>query len=498
MEQHIPPDQAVVRRLSQEVELLTVQNEALNQRNQEMLNQLTEADREIERLKAELSGRYPEPRHLPEVEQTKLEELEKELSVRDQQLLEAQTLIRSLEEGRLRSSEELPQPDGRQDRAGGFLLRCFEATEAKLTQLERQLHQSEQSRRELQAQNFQLKEAAAETQVDVRRLNEQLAGERLRDGKTSRRGGERIQQVIEGMMVRLNVLGRLLEVIGSLDLGVLKRATGSDPTAVGQMRWEEELWTQLLNEACRAQLKEENADEVPLREVTEQMMVEQQMLLFTHDSLSDVHRGTRKDLDIVWNVETAPESEDQSVVGYFRVVTQLKSAWLSSVAGSSVCDKLRLMADKLLHYAERPWSGAVHSAATEAMYCCHMIRLQWTYQKELEETRRRLKEENGELRARLSVLEEHKSTYADTSCQTDEGATGVEPPPLSTEGNQERSDGDAALTETEQVWLLMGEVKSLKEEFDHRMRSVETQHQMEVAKMKVGGTTSPALVTPSR
>lgn len=100
-EHHIPPDQAVVRRLSQEVELLTSQNEALNQRNQEMLNQLTEADREIERLKAELSSRYTEPHHLPEVEQLEQTgggDLERELNLRNQQLLEAQSLITSLEE----------------------------------------------------------------------------------------------------------------------------------------------------------------------------------------------------------------------------------------------------------------------------------------------------------------------------------------------------------------------------------------------------------------
>jgi len=91
----------LLKRLSQDVEMLTSQNEALNQHNQEMLNQLTEADREIERLKAELSSRYTEPHHLPEVEQQgkmRLEDLEKELNSKNQQLLDAQTLITSLEE----------------------------------------------------------------------------------------------------------------------------------------------------------------------------------------------------------------------------------------------------------------------------------------------------------------------------------------------------------------------------------------------------------------
>uniref|UniRef100_A0AAZ3Q5E2 PH domain-containing protein n=1 Tax=Oncorhynchus tshawytscha TaxID=74940 RepID=A0AAZ3Q5E2_ONCTS len=82
-EEYVDPDQAIVmRRLSQEVELLSIQNEALNQRNQEMLNQLTEADREIERLKAELITQYNGPQFLPEAEQhsqAKVKGLEKEL-----------------------------------------------------------------------------------------------------------------------------------------------------------------------------------------------------------------------------------------------------------------------------------------------------------------------------------------------------------------------------------------------------------------------------------
>lgn len=93
-----PPGQEV-RLLSQEVELLTRQNEALHQRNQEMLNQLTEADREIERLKLELGGRTTDTHRFPEEPgKPGVEDLERELDSRSQELLEAQALITSLEE----------------------------------------------------------------------------------------------------------------------------------------------------------------------------------------------------------------------------------------------------------------------------------------------------------------------------------------------------------------------------------------------------------------
>lgn len=59
-----PPGQEV-KLLSQEVALLTRQNEALHHCNQEMLNQLREADHEIERLKLELSGRTTENSSVP-------------------------------------------------------------------------------------------------------------------------------------------------------------------------------------------------------------------------------------------------------------------------------------------------------------------------------------------------------------------------------------------------------------------------------------------------
>ncbi|KAF7665595.1 hypothetical protein LDENG_00135620 [Lucifuga dentata] len=495
VEEHLPPDQAAIRRLSLEMELLTSQNEALNQRNQEMLNQLTEADREIESLRAELSNRYNETNHLPEVEQlsqTRVEDLERELSTRNEQLLEAQSLIASLEKN-LRDTEALlqlrentlqglgvPAEEAAQERtdtwhcdkkAEGYLLRCFEATEAKLTELERKLDQSELMCRELQAQNTELKETerlssqkAAEAEAGIRRLNEELEKERLKDRETlpSRNGSDsgegRIKQVVEGMVMRLKAMGKLLEVINRLDLVVVMKSTEREheemkPTVISQLKWEEAFWSTLLSKmkANPSQLNEDKPIEVLLREVTEQMIAEKQMLLFGHglfsdaDSSADCERASveeisesnpLKELDIIGNIASVMASDtkekgdrmvfyfnsqlcdlDTSLRGDFTDITAMKISLLKQIASFvaiSAQDDLQPMADRLCDISEHPWSSFIQSAATEALYCCHINRLHSKHQRELEEAKHRpltssvrcrncvdLMEENKELRARL-------------------------------------------------------------------------------------------------
>lgn len=559
---HLPPDQEMVRRLSQEVELLTSQNEALNQRNQEMLNQLTEADREIERLKVELSSRYTEAHHLPEVEQlgqTRVEDLERELSTRDQQLLEAQTLITSLEEKLLQLNVPTETEETGQENKG-YLLRCFEATEAKLTELERQLHQSELTCRELQMQNADLKEAeklyrqtAEEAEVDIRRLKQEVE-EKLKDGGSNRcvSGEEKIQQVIEGMVMRLKALEKLLEVIEKLDFGLRE---DEEKTMESELKWEEEFWSLLHN---KLNPSEEKVVEKLLSEVTERMIEEKQMLLLGYCLLSkkctDEGREGLKDLDIIWNIESETENEkidgrrifDLRKMEHFREVTQMKISFLNFLASSadtSVLDKLQLTAD--FHFSEDPWSRFIHSAATEALYCCHLSRLQSKYERKLEETKLlassficskcvNLMEENRELRARLSHLEEQQSSSLgdkiDRCCQTEETrdvelqtadasieeeeemVESLEIPLSCVEGqlgiqeiadeNTEESDAfpeetDALGSETEQVLVLKRKVEELeervavmaeemKEEFDGKMSFVRTQHEKEMDKLKVG------------
>ncbi|XP_056257779.1 myosin phosphatase Rho-interacting protein-like [Seriola aureovittata] len=501
IEQYIPPDQAMVRRLSQEVELLTSQNEALNQRNQEMLNQLTEADREIERLKAELSSRYTEPHHLPEVEQQgkmRAGDLERELGVRNQELLEAQTLITSLEEN-LREAEALLQlnipaekeeteEEKNEQKAEGYLLLCFQATEAKLTELERQLDQSEATCRELQVQNAELKVAeklylqrAAEAEADIVRLSQELKKERLKGEKSCVSGEERIQQVIEGMVMRLEALGKLLEAIDRLDFGKESEGEEETPAVVSQLKWEEGLWSLLLNKlrASPSQSDEEKSVEVLLSQVTEHMILEREMLLVgvgllpETGSRTDEGREGLKDLDIIWDTASVTETESTKIdesklsdfnqlcgVEHFRAITQMKISLLNQVASSVSTyapEQLQLIADRLnaFHISAHPWFGFFHSAATEALYCCHLNQVQSKCEKELEETKQKLLtsslncsncvkliEENKELKERLLNLEEEQgSSWRDkmsVCCQTDE----IYPQDTETEITKESTEGE--------------------------------------------------------
>lgn len=526
-EQLGPADQAVVTKLSQEVEVLTSQNEALNQRNQEMLNQLTEADREIERLKAELSSRYSEPRRFPEEEQLEragVEDLDSELSLRNQELLEAQTLIASLEEN-LRETEALLQLNSAADsggagttlaeKAGGYLLCCLEANEAKLSELERRLAGTEASCGELREQNAELQEAekrhrqaAAEAEADIRRLNQELEEERSKGGDDRRISGEeRVQQVIEGAIVRLNALEKLLEVMDTLDVGWRK-----ETEETSQLKWEEEFWSSVHNKLSSSQLPEEEL----LREATERMIVENQMLLLGHSLLPETKEGRMFDFNNqLWEIK------------HFRVVTQMKISSLNRLASAvigSAQDRVQPMEDRPC--SSRPWSGFIHSAATEALYCCLLNRLQSRHERELEElTSCRvccscvdLTEENGELKARLSKLEEQQclAEKKSTCCQTEEiqlqdrspeglmeeeearktpedaEEETVEPPPC-VEGQfggreMERDAGFEALRrrvkELEEQLNLREE--ELKEQQEEKMSSVQTQHEREMEKLQVG------------
>ncbi|TKS91347.1 Myosin phosphatase [Collichthys lucidus] len=510
---HVSPDQTAVRRLSQEVERLTSQNEALNQRNQEMLNQLTEADREIERLKVELSGRYVEPQNLPEVEQTGREDLQRELSVKNQQLLEAQAMITSLEEN-LKETEALLQKTGQEEsdeKAEGYLLRSLEDAEARLTELERRLHQSEMQNVELKEAEQRYRQTAAEAEADVRRLNEELQTERSKhDRRVS--GGEKIQEVTDGMVTRLNALEKLLEVIDTLD-GGLRTEESEEATVERQLRWEEEFCSLVLDKLKSSELNEE---EVILSEVMERMMAEKQMLLLGHRLLSETDGGLN-DVDVTWNKES--ETEERGEMFDFKVVTQVKMSSLNRLASSvssSTREQLWLMADRLSDFnlLDHPWSGFIHSAATEAMFCRRLSRLRSKYEKHIEEQKLDaaslvcsncdgLTEENRKLRERLTNMEQSSGQKVNVSSQTDElqveeedemvdclpvdGQSGVEE--TLDENTEEETDPSF---EAEYVSELRRRVEELEEQLsvmeevsDGKMSSLQTRHEKEMEKLKV-------------
>lgn len=567
---HVAPDLMVLRRLSKEVELLTSQNKALNQRNQEMVNQLTEADREIERLKAELSSRYTEPHHLPEVEQqgkTRLEDLERELSLRNQELLEAQILITTLKDNLgeteallqlsdLSESDKVEESEIKKsaENTEGYLLRCFEATEARLTELERQLRKSELSYTELQQQNTELKEKerlycqrAAEAEADIRQLREELEKERLKESDRNRyiSSEEKIQKVIEGFVLRLRALGKLLDVISRLDIVKESEQEEKSPAMISQLKWEEKFWGFLLSK-----LKEDVSQQNdPLEElfvgVTEHMVLERQLLLVGHSLLLEkegmCESKACKDLDTLYNSSdiTASETTNENSVFDFNKQlcdAQMKIFLLNQVTSSA---KLQITADRLynVQFSGDPWSiSCIHSAATEALYSYYLSRHLSECKRGLCYNCADLMEENRKLKASLATSS--LNNKVNTCCQTDEtnpqeiddelqstdrsnveesmeeneiekemtknelSLNGMEFPVVEiqkiSEEHFEKSDETDPSVEIELISALREKVKELeeqlsalademKEEFEGKMISLQMQHKQEMEKLKVGG-----------
>ncbi|XP_034045799.1 myosin phosphatase Rho-interacting protein-like [Thalassophryne amazonica] len=527
LERHIPPDQLIIRRLSQEVELLTSKNQALNQRNQELLNQLAEADREITRMKSELTSRYLGPHHF-DIEQKRVEDLKKELTMRSQQLLENQMLLSTLEEQlqdtevllQLRESklEGLDSPAESEDKdekqqcaksPGVHLLQHINSIKLIVTELKRRLDQSEAKCKELLIQNAKLEESEelhlqtiTRMEAELRRLTEERENERLKEGTWSVLGEERFQQVMEGMVMRFRALKKLLEMIDRLDLGVMERATESvceenKLTALSQLKWEEMFWSLLLSElkANPCQLIEELPVEVVLCDVTQHMMAENQVLLLglrdtgscpgeRRENLEKACEGkTQKDVDINWNLASVSASEgrgfvfnnqlrkmDKRVMEHFAVITEMKLSLFTNIAASistSADSKLHSMPEGL--FFKHPWAGFLHSAATEALYCCHISRLQTAYEQKRAEAQQKLltssllcsncghlRDNNIELRTRWSDLKQMP-----WCCQSEE------PSQQDTDTSQRRAE--------ERVSEKTGEAYSNKDELENTEVIVESE-----------------------
>lgn len=523
-----PEEHQEVRKLSLEVELLTSQNQALNQRNQEMLNQLTEADREIERLKAELSSRYSEPCRLPEEEEeeedveeeeeeeksgcTKLEVLQEELSLRNQELLEAQALISALEEN-LRQTEAwlLQKAEGsrlKDLREEEDQLQCSEPSEESLSELERKLSQSQKSSEENLTEEVDLhRQAAADTEADVREVDgesEEEVGEQLGGGEDS---VERIKEVIKGETTRLKVLEKLLELISKSDV-CLKKKEEEQMTVEGQLRWEEEFWNSL-----RSSL--EVQEEEPVGELAYQasghMLARTQLLLGLSKSDEDPVTSKFDPDDPLIEVK---RSQD---------VTQKKISWLEHLTvgdHAPLREKLRPVAERLSH----PLGDLLSSAAAEAVSCCRLSRLQQLTSCLLQ----RLAGENEALRAKVQRLEDgqlQRLSPASVCCQTEEVHLSdgesqtdhgkpqdvlvletqerhqVDVPPFVMDGlfgteEPQRGEKDPVMVEVSALRRRVKELEEqlsvreeqLNEELDGKMRRVQAQHEQELEKLKVSGS----------
>ncbi|XP_056439368.1 myosin phosphatase Rho-interacting protein-like isoform X1 [Gadus chalcogrammus] len=478
-------DEPTVARLLQEVELLRGQNKALHQHNQEMLNQLTEADREIERLKADV-------RHLPEMERwskTRVALLETELNSRNQGLMEAKLLIASLEqrlskvESQALRSAALQAPTISEDtdesgvevdepmadsESKRCLLRCFEATEAKLIDLERKLHQSEQSCSELRSCNVEMEEAwrtwgrrTAELEAELARLSTELEKE-----KSSERqkipDEEQFLKVSEGTGMASRDQGKLIKMIDRSDVRSIERQQEATESTLASylQRDEDELWgTMLIRiKADSSQTAEDKLLCVLLMEVTEHRLIERKLLLLAKDfllekasctsiggaSLVEIDEGTYSNGT---GSLVTPENENWSdVTGTMDIAKHIGNDFciqqniyllnfITSIDNSSTSDKLKLLGQRLCKYyrSGHHWLHRVQSSGKlnenqqqgqliTSPTCTNCVSLG---------------KENKELRAEVSFLEK----------EIEKASAGTKTPSTNLLGENKES-------QTPSIWLL--------------------------------------------
>ncbi|XP_074551919.1 uncharacterized protein LOC141809021 isoform X2 [Halichoeres trimaculatus] len=523
-DQHLPPDQEEQRRLTQDVQLLLCQKEALNQRNQELLHQLTEANQEIEQLRAELGRSSPETQHFPDDEKEEEEEEEEEggevedlhagLTLRSQELLEAQSLISSLVDS-LRETEELLEVSDDTEK-GKELNQSADGEEGLhpvcSEELQTQLDQSEQTYSEPHMQNTETEE--------VENSNHQLTPEEEPDDRGRSQSEEessrvfvsvegQISAVIEGMMKRMKAVDKLWELMEEVEVGFDDEE--EDVMMKSQLKKEEAFWRSVLSklETDSSTHQEEIPDKDLLREAAERMMVETQILSFGLSLIPETGGGREGLMDVNFNCR----SDDTD----FRDVAKMKISLLNIIASSvssTTQERLHLLASRLSdsQLSEDSWFRLCLLTASEALCCSFLNHLHSKFERKDKDKNQPLStsslcancsdllKENQELRDKLTDRKEQ----TDSSCQTEEtqtrdAGTEVEYEGV-TEGEFDQTEEEEAEDEermeeesdSEEVSLLRKQVEELEQQltvmregFDGTLSSVQRQHEKEMEKLKV-------------
>ncbi|KAM6897422.1 uncharacterized protein FYW49_018712 isoform 1-T1 [Xenentodon cancila] len=272
MENHSEMNDATIGSLSQKVELLSGENSALKQRCQEIVNQLTEADREIDRLKDELVCQQGGKQHHLLMEE--LKRLKAELAENQANAIDREYYERELNEKSLRLHEALVtleelgntlkdtekklqlkeatliglgfQTDDEDDEfhpEKEQLRELLEASQAKIFETESRLQSAEQCCVELEARNSELvalnqeigkvgREKVVEAEGEVRMIEERLETTTSRDEQnveeTVDAGGKQVgdkgllTQVVDQLEMRSGAIDQVVEMLGKVDVNVEK------------------------------------------------------------------------------------------------------------------------------------------------------------------------------------------------------------------------------------------------------------------------------------
>ncbi|XP_070847314.1 protein outspread isoform X1 [Chaetodon trifascialis] len=340
IEKHSETNDATIGMLSQRVELLTSENGALKQRCQEIVNQLTEADREIDRLKAELINQQGGKQHhlvMEELKRLKVEQAENQANAIDREYYERELNEKSLrlhealvtlEElgNTLKDTEKKLQLKEATLKGLGFradyededlhqgkdqLKDQLEASQAKLLETEANLRSTEQRCFELEARNSELitlnqeserinREKLREAENEIRMLREKLEMKTGRVEKTASEcveAGEKqvedkglIKQVVEEIEMKSEAINQVLEMLAKVDVNVdrmfsdlkstLFSSSEEEPLCVSQIDMslvmEGEFWSQLLGTSKVTPEEDRHSCE---RSVAEQMMAQKRLML---------------------------------------------------------------------------------------------------------------------------------------------------------------------------------------------------------------------------
>uniref|UniRef100_A0AAY4BVL1 PH domain-containing protein n=1 Tax=Denticeps clupeoides TaxID=299321 RepID=A0AAY4BVL1_9TELE len=376
--------------LSQRVELLTSENEALNQRYQEILNQLREADREIDRLKSEAADGEWQPVRRLQMDVSSFEQgfYERELSLKSQKLEEALANLEVLGNSLKETEKQLNLKTATLKGLGFQTVDCesgsnelhmeteevhhrlklaeaklseneemLEIARSKLCEKEEQLQSVEGLCRELQAQNLALQ---LKTQEPLpRRLGVEDQMHDL-EVKSDRKEGDVdmyqeeeeeaseasvIDKVIEELRMKSEAMTAVVEMLkANGDLNALGRMeTLFEGPQMKQMFFTEgEFWSRLVSDAGSGQVGQEGTQAyVIVTDVVEGMLLEK-ILLMTRPSshqhvetetpdLEDPRQEVGTDSSLIMN--NLLQTIQEKIFNLNQVVSTLKSSFNDQVHG---------------------------------------------------------------------------------------------------------------------------------------------------------------------
>ncbi|CDQ91152.1 unnamed protein product, partial [Oncorhynchus mykiss] len=396
IEDHSESHEIAVRALSHRVELLKSENGALNQRYQEIVNQLTEADREIDRLKAELINLQGGKQHLLILEELNGRELNEKSVKLHEALVTLEATLKGL--GFQMAEEGAPKEKGQ-------LKEQQDATVAKLLKKENLCRELQTQNVELQARNQEservqsLKLLEAENEIRMLRAKEVNVSEDLmQTGERKIADKSVIKQVVGEIKMKSEALSRVLEVLVKLDVSVEKTlldlksslhitdclgSFGEEPDEVSQrvmkrLVLDAAFWSGLLNalEVSPCETEGERVCSFEMRmEVDNKMTVMAQTMqadLLNWCSWLDNDTNTLILKDLT-------EALQEKVYLFNLIASTIEMSTndtlLSLVLASFDSGKVK-----------KQWSEHLQDAATEAHMAYLISRLNFQHEKELKET----------------------------------------------------------------------------------------------------------------